>query len=279
MKKQTAFVISLIAIAGFAALLVYGLRNARGRPAPTDPPKQAVLKVPRVDVDIGLEKALTMSAWENAPAVQLDTIYQVTALPWPKTRVRELEVRALRSGDSILFRLSWPDAHEDRRPGPGRFADGCAIMFPLGDDVKPASLLMGFLGKSNIWHWRADRDALLRDKLDEPRSYSDFIYPFEDQEILSVAKDEVNSAVEDLLAVRVGTITPKEEQDVRGLGIWTNGAWNVVFKRSIEAADPGIDASFVSRTNAACAFAMWNGAHGDRGGRKTITDFVKLELN
>jgi DMSO reductase family type II enzyme heme b subunit len=52
--------------------------------------------------------------------------------------------------------------------------------------------------------------------------------------------------------------------------------WHVVFKRSLKVQDEKVDVSFEKRRFV--AFAIWNGANGDRGGRKAISNWVELEI-
>ena len=85
--------------------------------------------------------------------------------------------------------------------------------------------------------------------------------------------------VNDLLAIRIGTITHKKEQAVQGKGIWENGIWQVVFKRSLKHVSIEDDVLFnPGEEKMLCAFAVWNGATKDRGGRKSISGWVELEL-
>ncbi len=139
--------------------------------------------------------------------------------------------------------------------------------------------MMGFMGKSNIWQWKAsqDKEYWLKEK-PETKSYVDFYYPFEEKELFVVSKDVPQSAVNDLMSIRVGTITPKKTQNIQGKGFWDNGTWRVVFKRPLQLSDPELDPAFNSGQKRLCTFAVWNGAKGDRGGRKSISDWVELEI-
>ena len=162
--------------------------------------------------------------------------------------------------------------------------------------ILPAStIMMGFMHKSNIWYWKASRDreywlsqekAGATDELMQTKVYADYHYPFEEKEIFVVSKDISKSAVNDLIAIRVGTLTPKELQNVQGRGFWSDNTWQVVFKRAIAITDPEVDANLEqapptagqAEKNKLCAFSVWNGASGDRGGRKSISDWVELQI-
>lgn len=52
----------------------------------------------------------------------------------------------------------------------------------------------------------------------------------------------------------------------------------MVVKRSLNANDPQSDAVFNTGGKKLVAFAVWNGAKGDRGSRKSISDWVELEV-
>ena len=72
--------------------------------------------------------------------------------------------------------------------------------------------------------------------------------------------------VEEGRARGVGTFTaePVDRQVVKGRGVWDRGRWYVTFARE-RAADGG------SLGSSKIAFALWDGARGERGGRKAVS--------
>jgi hypothetical protein len=139
--------------------------------------------------------------------------------------------------------------------------------------------MMGFLGKSNIWHWKASQDQeFWSEQPDGNETIADFYYPFEEEETLPVSRPGLQSAVNDLVTVRVGTLTPKEHQGIEGRGFWEDGLWQVVFRRSLPTVNKELEPEFLSDTTLVCAFAVWNGASGDRGGRKSISGLIDLKV-
>jgi hypothetical protein len=280
MKTRTVIAISSVAAAGFAVLVWYGLTHARGRPVPEQPPSAIVLPVRFIDREIDLEQGLSPEVWEDIAPVELDLVYQLTVLPWPKERVPSVSVRAFHNGRDIYFHLRWPDETEDAAERPGAFVDACAVMMPLGDDVMPSSVMMGFLGRANIWHWKAGQNRRVWSPEADapPPDYADYHYPFEEEELFPVSKPDIVSAVDDLVSVRAGTVGPKPRQAVRGRGAWRDGHWEVVLARSLEAVDPEVDALFDRGSEGWCAFAVWNGSAGDRGGRKSMSGLVALHI-
>jgi hypothetical protein len=282
MKKSTAIVISIVLTAGFVGLVFYGLRYSRGIPVVIEEKTELILEARFLDQEIDLSKGIAAPIWKEIIPTEVELVYQVTVLPWPQRGlISPIIVKAFHNKKDIYFYISWQDFTEDYILAANKFSDACAIMFPLGKKIepKPSTLLMGFLGKANIWHWKAsiDREFWLND-FPEDKAYVDFYYPFEKEELFPISKDVPKSAVRDLLSIRVGTITPKEKQQVEGKGAWNAGVWEVVFRRSLNPADAELDAIFSSGKKQYCAFAIWNGFKGDRGGRKSISDWVELSI-
>lgn len=278
-KKITVTAISILAALLFAALVYHGLRHSRGVPVPVEKVEKIVLGVPFINVDLALDKGISLNRWDSLSSKDIELMYQVTVLPWGKSLVSPITVKAFHNRKNIYFYISWRDDTENREVERNRFSDACAIMFPMDEKAQPSTLMMGFLGRANIWHWKASRDRTYWLKTEpETEAYADFYYPFEKEELFTVSQEKVESAVNDLMAIRVATITLKERQDVGGRGFWNNGTWQVVFKRSLKAVDPEIDAVFKPEGKRLCAFAVWNGEQGDRGGRKSISDWVELEI-
>ncbi len=101
---------------------------------------------------------------------------------WQRTEsTTALDVAAVRAGDLAGFHLLWDDPTPDVEQDSGRFPDGVAVMFALGDEV-PALPMGVDLPESagtapvNIWHWKASRqyDASRgrRGDSDDPRTLS-----------------------------------------------------------------------------------------------------------
>lgn len=105
----------------------------------------------------------------------------------------DLQVKAFHNGREIYFLLSYEDETNNESIGVDRFSDGAAIMFPLGDQIKPENIMMGFQGKVNIWHWRALEDREWRE-------------------------GKIGSSVTDLFSEGIGTLAKRDEQRVMGRG-------------------------------------------------------------
>ena len=278
-KKIIVTLISSILIIVFLITIYFGFKYSRGKPIEYVEPKRAVLEVPYLEREIDLSKGISPEIWESLPGRNVEMMFQVTVLPWPKSSVSTLTVKTYHNRKDIYFHLTWKDDTENRNLKMKIFPDACAIMFPIEAETQPASIMMGFLNQANIWQWKASQDQeYWEGEQSSKKTYIDFYYPFEEKELFGVSKNVANTSANDLTAIRVGTVTPKENQNLQGRGVWENGSWHVVFKRSLKAEDSEVDAAFEPAKSLYCSFGVWNGENEDRGGRKSISEWVELKV-
>lgn len=238
MSKSTVIVVAAILLGLFGAAVYYGVTHARGIPSGAEPVKRQLLEAPFSDREIDLDSGIGAEVWSSLAGREIEMNYQVMVLPWGKSPLKPVTVKAFHNNKNVYFYMSWKDETQDAQTAVDKFADACAIMFPLGDNAKASTIMMGFMGEANVWHWKASQDRQYWLK-DEPgiNPYTDLYYSFEEDEMFVVSKTVVKSAVNDLLAIRVGTVTPKQTQSVSGRGIYENGVWQVVFKRAMASGD------------------------------------------
>jgi hypothetical protein len=94
-----------------------------------------------------------------------------------------------------------------------------------------------------------------------------------------VADPTRRSPSEDLNAVGFGTLRarPRPDQNVLAEGGWTIGSYRVVLRRTLRPT--GKDAVLLSPgASLPVAFAVWDGAAGDRDGKKNVTIWQDLRL-
>ncbi|MEW6026905.1 MAG: ethylbenzene dehydrogenase-related protein [Planctomycetota bacterium] len=279
MKKSTVVIIAIILVGGFLTLVYYGLRYSRGVPVEIEPPRKTVLEVPFVDKEINLSQGISPDIWNSLPATGIEMFYQTMVLPWPEGRVPSATLKAFHNNTDIYFQAQWSDNTENRTLGPGTFSDACGMMFSLEKEAPDSTIMMGFMGKANIWQWKASQDnEYWLKQQPQVTPYADFHYPFEEKELFPVSLVVYESAVSDLMAIRVGTITYKEIQNVQGRGFFDKGIWQVAFKRAMKPHDAETDPSLTPGTQHRCVLAVWNGAKGDRGGRKSISEWVEIVI-
>lgn len=239
-------------------------------------------------------------AWQDVPEA---TVPLITL--WQRTHAADVvRVRAVRDGTALAIRLEWEDPGVDGWTlRPQDFADGAAVMFPLTDP--PGSFTMGDKGRPcNLWYWRFDRQLDGAKFLDLEDAYPGMVsdeYPFaaapkghgpipptpaHDPAFLTAlaagnpaARWARSTPVEDLNAEGFGTLEPQspEAQNVRGQGVWSGGAWSVVFLRSLSSPDAR-DVQLRPGGAVPVAFAVWDGRAGDRNGRKGVTIWHRLVL-
>jgi DMSO reductase family type II enzyme heme b subunit len=73
------------------------------------------------------------------------------------------------------------------------------------------------------------------------------------------------------------TFRPVTSQLVEARGKWADGRWTVVLTRDLAVPD-GQGAALAPGERVSVAFAVWDGAAGDRGGQKLITIWQDLVL-
>jgi mono/diheme cytochrome c family protein len=240
-------------------------------------------------------------AWANAPAESLPTV----PLWWRDTAAADLKVRALHDGTLVALRLDWNDPQADRH----------AVQSESFEDVAAVELFAGrqepFLGMGSstlpveMWLWDADSAGT---PADVDSVYPDMVvdqYPLTEalvetaefarpgtatpaqaevtlparaagNQIVPPAKGRPASSVE---AAGPGSVTfrPPASQWVKGRGVWRGGRWHVVFVRRLAVPRDGLKLAPGQRLSA--AFAVWDGAQGDRDGEKQITIWQDLVLD
>ncbi len=138
----------------------------------------------------------------------------------------------------------------------------------------------------SIWQWKAVWQKDINDGF-ASSPYPDTavdIYPGADEPIYNPAQNVGNqlassdhpSPVESLVAEGFGTLTPASAQDVAGVGRWRDGKWRALFARDFETTADG--PSFAVDQTTLIAFAVWDGAEGDRNGQKSIAQFIELDI-
>ena len=157
MKKNLVILIAIILVASFAALVYYGFRYSRVAPSVVEKPKRVILEVPFIDKDIDLSKGISLDVWNSITPKEIELIYQLMVLPWGKSLVSPITVKAFHNKRDIYFYISWKDDTEDRSIGIKEFSDACAIMFPLDEETQPSTIMMGFLSEANVWQWKASQ--------------------------------------------------------------------------------------------------------------------------
>jgi len=282
--------------------LGYYVLSLSAKPTPA-PAAQEMTTVPSRLVTAVLPTDPSATLWQQAKvqAIQMRTLW---LRPMETGQVR---VASFHNGKEIGVLLEWDDRlmdqemlrHED-------FRDAAAVQFPL-QPGEPSYVMGEQKGPVNVWHWKADWEADLarfRDIQDRYPHMAWDNYPFVkgippgdtgQVRVATASHDPTYLAgwgtgnlfsmpkrltpVENLNAIGLGSLTsqPREHQTVRGHGIWADGKWRVVMVRALRTANER-DTQFEPGGTVPVAFAIWDGAQGDRDGRKAVTIWQRLEL-
>jgi heme/copper-type cytochrome/quinol oxidase subunit 2 len=278
-KRTTLALIGLISVGIFAGLARHGWTHRYGSPETFEIQTPRVLAVPFQPRSLNLDPGdVHDEVWRDVPGLDVPLMPQMTQQPWTAGLIPVVRVQAFHDDSDIYVRLVWQDESPNRTLSVDSFADACAVAIPLDTAAPTQSIMMGFSSPVNIWHWQAHRGAGSPHGATAGQAmHADYTYPFEDQETLPVSRIPIEGAVTDLLAGRAGSLTPKGRQIVQGQAHWNDGTWSVVFKRSLRTEDAQQDAQ-LGWGRFSASFAVWEGSQGDRGSRKSMSDWVTLDI-
>ena len=241
--------------------------------------------------------------WSTGQPVAL----HLMPLWWRYDRPETLTVRALHDGKELAILMEWTDdTHDSTAMRPQDFRDAAAVEFALQPD--PPFFAMGEPGAPvNVWMWKSERQADLepafqdlekvypnlgidsypnpmRGPLEQPHrnaltldSAPLFVTAWGAGNI--VADPTRKAAAEDLRAEGFGTLRarPRPDQSVLSDAVWSTDTYRIVMRRAL--APSGTDGVTLAPGGVVpVAFAVWNGAAGDRDGKKSVTIWQTLHL-
>jgi mono/diheme cytochrome c family protein len=291
--------------------IAYYVRSLAAKKAPEAISETGVVTSKFVKGEIPLDPSAP--AWAKAPVSRVP----LRPL-WTRAKtIDQVRVKSLHNGQEIAFLLEWSDPLADQSLIRSEdFRDAAAIQFPVaaaalhGEGHPEPAYTMGEKDSLvNIWHWKADWEADLarfRDIQDRYPGMAADAYLFRKGDPVGEPSSEIvkapttthnptyltgwgagnllsnpsrSSSVEDLNALGFGTLTsqPSDDQNVRGKGIWQGGKWRVVFVRGMKSPSDR-DAQFLPGQSLPVAFAIWDGAQGDRDGQKAVSLWQHLRV-
>src|SRR3989338_490456 len=232
----------------------------------------------------------------------------LTPLWWRDDRIADVEVKALHNGKALAIHLAWKDQTLDRSTlTPQAFSDGVAVQLSSAQD--PLFFGMGGAeGAVHLWHWKASWQedvAAWRDvetaypnaavdwyeaqrtyQRGEPFEVSDAKTTEQDPTFMSgwgagnpLSNPHRTSAGEEAMAKGLGTLTsrPPAAQRVQAHGVWREGRWQVVLRRTLSTKAEG-DLTLRSGQRVSVAFAVFDGHAGDRNGQKNVSIWHVLNV-
>jgi len=241
------------------------------------------------------------AAWANIEPVRLHT----TPLWWRDDFATVVEVRSVHDGETIAFHLRWADATDNHHAGRTEaFRDAIAVELFRGD-AEPFLGMGTAAAPVDVWLWGAGRHVPQDLENVNPNVVVD-LYPFGEQIVESAEYRRSGTRTDRQAPVAFpaaaagnpnvpgrtgifasaletagpGTVTfrPAVNESVEAQGEWKNGYWTVVLTRRLASADPAHGLPLAAGDRVSAAFAIWDGAHRDRDGMKSITIWQELVI-
>ena len=230
---------------------------------------------------VKIEQAVPTDAdaeiWNTLPQLRIPLAGQVIAKPrWQNHAIDMVQVRAVFNEEEISFLLEWDDPFKDTTHDVTReihefentyvmavdeiprerdvFRDSVALQFPvkLKSGAKKPHFFRGDTSNPvNLWVWKSDLD----DAGSNP-----------------VVDSNANGFKKPLKA------QPEAGQQVKGKGVWKNGRWRVVMKRSLQTGERG-DIQFKKGEMIPMAFNAWDGSNGEHGMIMSLSAWSFLYLD
>lgn len=171
-----------------------------------------------------------------------------------------ITVRALYSDSELAILLEWDDRTKsipgnelaEKISDADISEDAVAIQLPteLPDSIEKPYFGMGDANHPvNIWHWHSGTT--------------------ETPEAISLLNSKGFKEIEKRDAATIG---------IDAKGLYSEGTWRVVMKRSLTTAEPDKDLQFVSGKFIPIAFAAWDGSNSEKGSKHTMTTWYWLLL-
>ncbi|MDP6589082.1 MAG: ethylbenzene dehydrogenase-related protein [Alphaproteobacteria bacterium] len=241
-----------------------------------------VLKALKVDGE--LPEAADDPLWATAEAMDVRLAGQVIAAPrWQNPSIDLVTLRAIYNEQEITFLAVWDDpfkdvthvAENELDPNELRvvggyntyvnpydvavrqlenFRDSVALQFPAKPPkgtAKPHFFRGSSSEPTNLWIWRADREAAGETAVEEATARG--------------WKQEAKAQ-------------PEDQQQVSGQAVWGQGRWSVVMKRPLTTEDKA-DVQFIEGSFIPLAVNVWDGSNGEHGMMMSLSTwhFVTLE--
>ena len=224
-------------------------------------------------------------AREWAGAEELEVV--LAPLWWHEAAVTGARLSALHDGQELAVRLTWADATGELVLfGTGAASDGAALQ--LSAAARPALFGMGAEGEpTSLLHWQALRLDEVVSALDWAEPLGHAAHPTAPGAVRAdvpryermLARIEPSQDVARISATGIESVlgATRQRGAARAAARWSEGEWSVVFRRPLAAGDDS-DVALPAGGRVQLAVALWNGASGDRGARKSISIWQELVL-
>ncbi len=177
------------------------------------------------------------------------------------TESRTVSVAAVYNGTHIAFLLSWSDATEDvpKAGGLDVFPDAAAIQFPVSRAQLPYICMGTVDNPVNIIYWKAGVGV---------------------ENMVAGAGYGLNPQQREALGLQATPTSPVEPlpapaQVVQAYATYGGSKWYVILIRPLGSVHPLMTSL---AEDFSVAFAVWDGARGERGGLKATSGWVQFRL-
>jgi DMSO reductase family type II enzyme heme b subunit len=214
------------------------------------PERGTLVKSARVEGDVPTDPEDPL--WQDAEVSWFPMMGQITFKERLFTpSVTDITVRSLYNDKEIGFLLLWDDRSRSKKKTGKKptFTDQVAIQFPEkiqpGGVVKPYFIMGDEKLGVNLWTWRSEDDVFLESNANGIHSEEQF----------------------------------QGRSDVKGKGLYKNGQYRVVMKRSLSTADTEKDLQFEGGVFYPIAFHTWDGGNAETLTKRSVTPwyFVLME--
>jgi DMSO reductase family type II enzyme heme b subunit len=229
------------------------------------------------------------AAWDEATEYEAALVMQNVSPPMlQQPSIPRVKVRALHDRNWVVFRLEWEDRSRNELMGPSIFSDAAAVQLPRDRGSMPGPM-MGHPGAPvRLIYWKAawqTPDMLAALHPNKPPTS----YPYEPATTEHRAAMELQYAPARATgnpnvvrrgdtpvmvgeAEMFGSFTAVRDVEADGRGVYETGRWRVVLGAAV-----GVVNGPLSPGESQVAFALWEGAAKNVGGRKMRSEaWVRL---
>jgi len=211
-----------------------------------------------------LPQTVSDVGWSQAPE------QWVPLMPlWARAHgVEGCTIRALHDGTTLALRISWEDRTRSTEPlAQDLLTDAVALQWSRGE--QPPLFTMGEPTRPvNIWHWRAGWELDPQSEAPDPATSAAGS---------STAATTRTSAGKILSATGLGTLTPIVDAKLAANGLWSNGFWDVVMTRPMQACCPG-EVQLAPGDSVFVGAAAWDGDQRERNGQRSVSVWHVLRI-
>lgn len=180
----------------------------------------------------------TDDSWEDAESAEVPLASAPSGLPNAESVATDaVDVEAVRTESSLYVRMTWADDTENSTADDlNSFTDAAAMQLPADETTHPDIALGSTDTPVNVWYWNAAEGT------------------------------------EEIVAGGQGTITEVDQPAIESTAVHEDSTWTVVMERSL-SADAENRAALDTETDVDVAFAVWDGANGERSGHHAVSEW------